>query len=146
MDVHFETSRCVTDEGKFIADDPSFWVPLMQYFFSESDFIKIHCWTGEEQVNDEIRHELTELTIKHDQYMTIYEGPLTEKIIDFLTQNPQDEDGQIKWFSIFLYKNGNYHFSSEHFGTEFHANDLNEEQFKFVKSVVPKDTNFSTWD
>ncbi|WP_378150963.1 hypothetical protein [Chungangia koreensis] len=146
MEVHFETRYCLSDNGKFIADDPSYWVPIMQYFFKQSDNIAIHCWTGEEKVNEEIRHEFTELSIKHDMYMTIYEGRLAEKIIDFLTKNPQDEDGQIKWFSIFLYLNNNCHFSSEHFGTEFHANNLNVEQFEYIKSILPKDTNFTTWD
>lgn len=142
MDVHFEIGPCITDHGKFVPDDPSYWVPLMQYFFTQSDFIEIHCWTEEEKVNEEILREFPELAFKHDMYMTIYEGRLTEEIIGFLTQKTFDEDGQIKWFSIFLFKNKKYHFSSEHFGTEFHANDLNEEQVNFIKSVMPKDMTF----
>lgn len=145
MKMHF-TIENWAQHGEFIADDISYWVPLMSYFFNESNSIEIHCWTEEEQVNAEIQQQLPELAIKQELYMTIYTGDLTEKIIGFLTQNPVREDGQLKWFSIFLSNHDSHLFSSEHYGTEFYAGNLNMEQIKFIKSVMPDDINLHIWE
>jgi len=141
MKMHF-----TVESWESIADDISYWVPLMNYFFNESNSIEIHCWTEEEQVNEEIQQELPELPVKKELYMSIYTGALTEEIIGFLTKNPFKENGRLKWFSIFLSSNDSHLFSSEHYGTEFYARNLNVEQIKFIKSVMPEDINLLIWE
>jgi hypothetical protein len=46
---------------------------------------------------------------------------------------------------FFLSKNATTIFHSEHWGMEFFAPNVNEKDIAFIKSVMPKETNFNQY-
>ena len=129
-------------DGFPMTDNYDYWIPLMECFLKGSDTIEIHSWYDEKQAIEEIIY-LSNLTeIPMEQKLTRYKGNLTPKIIDYILRNNITTNGRLKWFSIFLSKDGQSIFSSEHWGTEFFAHFVNKNDISFIKSVMPKDTNF----
>ena len=129
-------------DGFPMIDDFDYWIPLMEYFLKSSDTIEIHSWYDEKQVIDEIScfSNLTEIPTKHK--LTYYKGNLTPDIAEYILRNNVTNKGRLKWFSIFLSKDGHSIFNSEHWGTEFFAHSVNQNDISFIRSIMPRDTNF----
>lgn len=142
--LYFAVPTFSLDESDYfpMTDNYYYWIPLMEYFLKGSDTIEIHSWYDEKQAIEEIIYlsNLTEIPMK--QKLTRYKGNLTPKIIEYILRNNVTTNGRLKWFSIFLSKDGQSIFSSEHWGTEFFAHFVNINDISFIKSVMPKDTNF----
>lgn len=121
-----------------------YWVPLMNYFLAQSDNIEIHCWSEEEVVVEETKSILKgSFEIILENNLTIFKGNVAPDLVNHLLWcNNVNVEGKIKWFSIFLSKNATAIFSSEHWGTEFFATNVDEKDIAFIKSVMPKETNF----
>ncbi|SDO25728.1 hypothetical protein SAMN05518871_11358 [Psychrobacillus sp. OK028] len=127
-------------------EEIDYWVPLMNYFLSQSDTIEIHCWNEEEVVVEETKSMLKgsfEIIMKNN--ITIFKGKKALDVVKHLLSNNVNIEGKIKWFSIFLSKNSNTIFHSEHWGMEFFAPNVNEKDIAFIKSVVPTETNFNQY-
>ncbi|KQL33691.1 hypothetical protein [Psychrobacillus sp. FJAT-21963] len=125
-----------------MTDNYVYWIPLMEYFLKGSDTIEIHSWYDEKHVIEEIIYlsNLTEIPTEHK--LTCYKGKLNPIIVEHILRNNVTTNGRLKWFSIFLSKEGQSIFSSEHWGTEFFAHAVNKNDISFIKSIMPNDTNF----
>lgn len=145
--MHFEinTYSSDSDNGMHYAEDYSFWNPLIEHFLSKMDTFEIHCWEDEQAVVDEITRELNSVKCRKEGKVLIVKGELTDKTKNFLLTNSLNDDGQLKWFSVFLLRNGNILFSSEHYGTEFTGSGLNVEQKEFSIRTLPKDISILEW-
>ncbi|QHJ70962.1 hypothetical protein [Planococcus halotolerans] len=144
--MHFEiTTYSDSVSGMHYAEDYSFWNPLIEYFLSGMDAFEIHCWEDEQAVVDEIINELSSAECRKEGKVIIVKGELTDKAKNFLLANPLNDAGQLKWFSVFLHRNGNILFSSEHYGTEFTGSGLNVEQKEFVIRTLPEDISVLEW-
>ncbi len=78
--------------------------------------------------------------------MKVFTGKITEEFTFELIHNPFDEEGKIKWFSIFLMDEDKHVISAEHYGSEFAAECLTEEDIKYIRSVIPKDFLFHVYN
>ena len=119
-----------------------YWLPLMEYFLKGSDTIEIHSWNDEKQVIEEISCFSNLMEIPTEHKLTYYKGKLTPEIAEHILRNNVTDNGRLKWFSIFLSKDGKSIFDSGHWGTEFFAHSVNQNDISFIKSVMPTDTNF----
>ncbi|WP_238473772.1 hypothetical protein [Paenisporosarcina cavernae] len=129
-----------------IPEDISFWMPLMQYFINKSNMIEIHCWYEEKEVIKEAISLFDYPSNYPNNYQpTIFRGELTENRIHTLLNYFLTENKEIKWFSIFLKKDAKTTFHSEHWGTEFFAPNVSEDDIAFIKSMLPKDTDFNQY-
>lgn len=128
-------------------EDYEYWVPLMKYFIEKSDTIEIHCWNEEKEVIKETKALVQDdPELPEDMKLTIFRGILTYDISHHLLYDHIAETENIKWFSIFLSKGDTTMFHSEHWGTEFFAPNLSEEEIAYITSVMPKDTNFNQYE
>ncbi|WP_341202469.1 hypothetical protein [Planomicrobium okeanokoites] len=144
--MHFEiTTYSESDNGMHYAEDYSFWKRLIEHFLSGMDTFEIHCWEDEQAVVDEIIQQMKNVICRIEGKVLIVKGEMTDKAKNFLLSNPLNAAGQLKWFSVFLYCNGNILFSSEHYGTEFTGSGLNVEQKEFFISTLPEDISVLEW-
>jgi hypothetical protein len=128
-------------------ENQEYWVPLMKYFLEKSDTIDIHCWNEEKEVIKETKALFQEEPeLPEDMELTIFRGILTDDISHHLLYNYIVETENIKWFSIFLSKGDTTMFHSEHWGTEFFAPNLSDEEISYITLVMPKDTNFNQYE
>lgn len=120
-----------------------YWVHLMKHFLAQSDTIEIHCWNAETDTIGEMISSLNEFfLVTKEGELTIFKGNKTSSVTDYLLNNIENKDGELKWFSVFLKRNTGTFLSSEHWGTEFFAPNINEKDIAFIKSVMPPETNF----
>jgi len=125
-----------------MTDNYEYWIPLMGYFLKGSDNIEIHSWYDEKQVIEEISYFSNLKKIPTEHNLSYYKGNLIPEIVEHILRNNVTNNGRLKWFSIFLSKDGQSIFNSEHWGTEFFAHAINKNDISFIKSIMPKDTNF----
>ncbi|MCK1997930.1 hypothetical protein MPH47_11935 [Psychrobacillus psychrodurans] len=138
----FQLYFSVSDED----EKNDYWGPLMNYFLSQSDTIEIHCWNEEKEVVEEVKSMLkASFETVNENNLTIFKGNISLDVVNHLLSNNVNIEGKIKWFSIFLSKNATTIFHSEHWGMEFFAPNVNEKDIAFIKSVMPKETNFNQY-
>lgn len=130
------------DNGFPMTDNYEYWIPLMEYFLKGSDTIEIYSWYDEKQVIEEISYFFNLTKIPTEHKLSYYKGNLIPEIVEHILRNNVTNNGRLKWFSIFLSKDGQSIFNSEHWGTEFFAHTVNKNDISFLKSIMPKDTNF----
>ena len=130
------------NDGFSMTDNYEYWIQLMEYFMKGSDTIEIHSLYDEKQVIEEISYfsNLTKIPTEHK--LSYYKGNLIPEIVEHISRNNVTNNGRLKWFSIFLSKDGQSIFNSEHWGTAFFAHTVNKNDISFIKSIMPKDTNF----
>lgn len=128
-------------------ENMEFWIPLMEYFLKRADTIEIHCWNEEKEVIAEIETFLLgSFERKLDKNITIYKGPNIPDVSNYILRKALNNEGKIKWFSIFLSKEFENVFHSEHWGKEYFAPAVNEKDIEFIKEVMPQDTNYYQYD
>jgi hypothetical protein len=126
-----------------VCDKYDYWVSLMTHYLSRSDLLEIHCWNEEREVLEELASLLENPYEKViETNLTIFKMKTMPDVVNHLLTDNIGREGEIKWFSIFLSKNNKTIFHSEHWGTEFFAPDVNEEDIEFITSVMPEGTNF----
>ncbi|NLX77145.1 MAG: hypothetical protein GXZ01_07235 [Clostridiaceae bacterium] len=131
--------------GWLVPADYDFWEPLVTYFIRKCTHFRIDCWIGETTAIEraKVHGENLDLGVNN---MKAFTGEITDQFISELIHDPFDDEGKIKWFSIFLIKDDRILFSSEHYGSEFSASDLDEEDVEFVRSVMPVDFYLHVYD
>ena len=130
------------NDGFPITYDYDYWFPLIEYFLKGSDTIEIHSWYDEKQVIEEISYFGILRKYQTEHKLIYYKGNLIPEIAEYILRNNVTNKGRLKWFSIFLSKDGQSIFNSEHWGTEFFAHAVNQNDISFIRSIMPKDTNF----
>lgn len=144
--MHYElTSMADTPETFSYAEDYSFWIPMIEFFFAYADSFEIHCWKEESEKFKEIINELPNVESDNDGLLLIASGQLNEKAKKFILTRSLDIKGRQKWFSLFLEKQGEALFSSEHYGVELIGYKLNTEQIAFLEKVLPEDVRHFEW-
>lgn len=120
-----------------------YWVPLISYFIEQSNIIEIHCWNDEKDVIKETTLLFEDsFKIVNGRDITVIKASKTDYLSNHLLYENIKTNGKLKWFSIFLSKNETPLLHSEHWGTEFFAPNLSEEDIAYIKSVTPTDTDF----
>lgn len=142
--LHFTISEYFQGvDGYPVPEDYGYWVPLMKHFIERSDTVEIHCWNEEKEVIKEMNALVqSHPRLPKDVNLTIFHCSLTDEVAHHLLYEHIAETENIKWFSIFLSKGDITMFHSEHWGTEFFAPDLSQEDIAYIRSVMPKVTNF----
>lgn len=144
--MHYElTSMADTPETFSYAEDYSFWIPMIEYFFAYADSFEIHCWKEESAKFEDIVNELPNVKRDDDGQLLIANGQLNEKAKEFILTRSLDAKGRLKWFSVFLERQGESLFSSEHYGVELIGYELGVEQIPFLEKVLPKDVRMFEW-
>lgn len=144
--VHFEISRGrETKIGVLVPINYDFWEPLLSYFIKKCTNFRIDCWMDEKTAiaRAEVFEKIFDTEINNKK---VFKGKITEEFTFELIHNPFDEEGKIKWFSIFLMDADRYVFSAEHYGSEFTAEYLTEEEVEYIRSVMPKYFHFHVYD
>ncbi|WP_235832653.1 hypothetical protein [Acetivibrio mesophilus] len=122
-----------------------FWRILVEYFLEEADCIRIDCWNEEESIIDEISPLSNGIDKESNERMTIFTFLVNEKNVEHIIYNAFDEKRRLKWFSLFLQRDGEIFFSSEHYGKEFSITGITKDELKWVKGVVPRNFIFHTY-
>ena len=134
--VHFSTT---------LWEEFDFWRILVTNFLEDADSIRIDCWNEEQNIIIEIAHLSYDIDNATNEKMTILRFNKNEKVIEEIVDNAFNENRKLKWFSLFLERNGEIIFSSEHYGSEFSITGISKEELKWVRYVVPKSFNFHSW-
>lgn len=124
------------------ADGYGYWLPLMKNYLDICNGVEINCWNEEQKAINEIKLEFQHFMVDVKELETYFRGELTEQVKRFFLENYLDEYGRIKWFTILLKKNDKHYFNSEHWGTEFHAWEVEGKDVQFIKSVMPQEISF----
>jgi len=144
--VHFEISRGrKTKSGVLVPTNYDFWEPLLSYFIKKCTNFRIDCWKDEDTAiaRAEVFGNIFNTDIDN---MKVFTGKITEEFTFELIHKPFDEEGKIKWFSIFLMDEDKHVISAEHYGSEFAAECLTEEGIEYICSVIPKDFHFHVYN
>jgi len=144
--VHFERLKGrKTESGILVPTNYNFWEPLLMYFIKKCTHFRIDCWADEETAisRAEIFGEILDVGIDN---MKVFTGEITEEFIFELIYNPFDGEGKIKWFSIFLMAGDKYVFSAEHYGSEFSAECLTEDEIEYIRSIITEDFHFHVFE
>ncbi|WP_038290602.1 hypothetical protein [Acetivibrio straminisolvens] len=131
--------------NKLMWGEFDFWRILVEYFLDEADSIRIDCWNEEESIINKILSFSSSVDKESSERMTILTLPVNEKTVEQILYNAFDEKRRIKWFSLFLVRDGEVFFSSEHYGKEFSITGITKDELKWVKCVVPKNFIFHTY-
>lgn len=124
-----------------------YWVPLISYFLKQSTIIEIHCWNDEKDVIKETALLFKDsFKIVNGREVTVIKGSKTDNISNHLLYENLKTNGKLKWFSVFFINNNTPLFHSEHWGTEFFAPDLSEENIAYIKSITPAGTDFHQYN
>jgi len=87
-----------------------FWRILIEYFVEEADSIRIDCWNEEENIINEILPFSSSVDKESSKRMTILSLPVNEKTVEQILYNAFDEKKRVKWFSLFLQRDGEAFF------------------------------------
>lgn len=144
--LHFTISAYTKELDTFPIpenENYDYWVSLIRNFIKHSDTIEIHCWNDEEDVIKEMAILFNGSSkIITEGKITVIKGSLTDNVSNYLLNESIKTSGRLKWFSIFLSKNNTSVFQSEHWGTEFFAPCLSEEDIAYIKLLTPTGTSF----
>jgi hypothetical protein len=144
--VHFEILQGrKTKSGMLVPTNYDFWEPLLSHFIEKCTHFRIDCWLDEATAiaRAKIFGKILDTGVDN---LKVFTGEITEEFIFELIHNPFDDEGKIKWFSIFLIDADRYVFSVEHYGSEFTADCLTEEEVEYIRSIIPEDFNFHVYD
>jgi len=122
-----------------------FWRILVLNFLEDADSIRIDCWNSEEEVIKELLPLSKEVDRDSYKDMTIFTFDINENVVNEIIYNGFNKNKRLKWFSLFLQREGEIFFSSEHYGDELSMDNITREEVKWVKYVVPKSFSFHSW-
>jgi len=145
-----------------------YWKKLMLYFALRSTVFRVDCWSTEEKAISAVKPFASHVHMQNmegqelvlsaskelinslpgwtdsksanpsDSDMVLLSGEMTNQFVDALIYDCFDRCGQVRWFSVFFMDNGKIVFSAEHYGTEFHAADVDDHDIAFIRSVLPE--------
>jgi hypothetical protein len=124
-------------------EDYSYWNPLMKYFLDKADSVEFQCWNEEVETINELKSLFIQaLEIVLEENLTIFKGPVTPALSNYLLLNFLNERNELKWFTVNLGDGEKEVFHSGHWGTEFFASAVIEEDIAYIKGVTPVETGF----
>lgn len=146
--VHFEIINNLrnTSEGWLVPNNYDFWKPLVLRYIKYSDTLRIDCWNNDEYAINRILPYAKKIDRESNPNMTSVWLDTHFDVIDDIINNPFDNEQKIAWFSLFLEKDENCFFSSEHYGKEFSVLEVNKEEVEFLRTFITTDFCFHIWD
>lgn len=120
-----------------------YWYFLIEYFINSADFIELHIWNDEVETIEELslKTNLEKINLS-PMKMVCFQGDINKKIINFILQESLNQNGEIKWFSLFLKYNGNCFFESSHWGSEINIENPDKKEIKMIKNMMPQNAVF----
>ncbi|MEK5216469.1 MULTISPECIES: hypothetical protein [Bacillales] len=121
-----------------------YWFLLIDYYIKTANFIEFHVWNDEVETIEEL--SLKTNLEKIDLYpmkMVCFQGDINKNLINFISQESLNQNGDIKWFSLFLKCNGNCFFESSHWGSEINVENPDKNEIKMLKDMMPKNAVFN---
>lgn len=118
-----------------------YWIPAVVGILKDVDIIRIDCWNDNRYICDDIKSLAYKIDTTSYTNMTILWFEKTDDAVQSIIFNSEDTNGQLKWFSLFLYCNDKIMMSIEHHGQEFIVSSLEDEEINRMKNVLPEGTN-----
>ncbi|WP_409250607.1 hypothetical protein V1502_10520 [Bacillus sp. SCS-153A] len=126
---------------KPVNESYTYWSAIVKHFLVDSNTIEIHCWNEEKEIINEII-SLGKLEMVKEENETIFRGPKSRLLTEYLLNNCISKNGGLKWFTLNLEQMGLPLFHSGHWGTELVLTNITTEDIAFIKRVTPKATVF----
>lgn len=137
--LYFSNSRYrKTDNGLMIPDCYDFWESLASYLLMRCNKFRIDCYRNEDEAIASASMYSKPIASQVAN-MLIFEGDITEEFINEIISNPFDQDGKIKWFSLFLRNDNERVLSCEHYGSEFVTGWLEIEEQNYIRTIIPEE-------
>ncbi|EDL63492.1 hypothetical protein [Bacillus sp. SG-1] len=108
MNLYFLIPTYTEGDSTFpkpVSGDYKYWFSLISAFLKKSDTIEIHCWNEEIDTVEEIVSLKQGFKKINEENLTIFKGKVTSIIIKFILNNYCNKQGELKWFTLNLYKN-----------------------------------------
>lgn len=123
--------------------DYKYWFSLIEYFIKSADSIEFHLWNEEVETIKELslKTELKKHSLERLK-MVSFIGYINQKLINYILKESLNNNGELKWFSIFLKYKGHLIFESSHWGSEINIENPDENEINMIKSVLPKNATF----
>lgn len=120
-----------------------YWFFLVDYYIQSANFIEFHVWNEEVETIEELslKTDLEKISL-HPMKMVCFQGNINEKLINYISKESLSQQGEIKWFSLFLKYNGNCFFESSHWGSEINIENPDKNEIKMFKNMMPKNASF----
>lgn len=173
--AHFGITKFKEVSGVMVPLSYHHWKLLILYFALRSTAFRVDCWSTEIDAINSIKPFANRMDMQNnenqdlvlcisealigslpwtisenvnpgDSGKALLSGEITKKFINALINDCFDRYGRVKWFSIFFMDNGKIVFSAEHYGTEFHAADIDDNDIAFIRSILPGDAIFHIFD
>jgi hypothetical protein len=125
--VTFHFDRYRLSSGKPVIRDYIWWVALVGNIAHQADNFQIRCWPDEPDAiaTGQRFGTQSENTVSSE---LVYQGSITEDFIKHICSDGFDENGGLKWFTIFFKQGEQCLFRSELYGTEPYIFLKTEEQ------------------
>ncbi|WP_432351973.1 hypothetical protein [Sporosarcina sp. A2] len=115
----------------------------MEHFLAKSDVIDIYCWDEEIDTIEEIQSQfIGKIKIRKEEKLTIMTASNSSLLTEYLLKSHLNNRGELKWFTVNLYKDLASMFYASHWGTEFVVPHVTEKDIAFIVSVTPEETIF----
>lgn len=137
-----EMSVEYTDENANPVFDKEIWRKTTKYLIKRCRYVEFSCWHTDKESIEEIIRIMPNYDKKRELNQIDLKGEITEDVKELITENFFDEKGNIKWFYISLFVNeerGSQIFHSNHYGRNYIIDELDEEDIKYIKSIINED-------
>lgn len=114
--VFVQLQTISTNRKTGFAEDVSHWFTLWDLYTVNMDEVIIHCWEEEKKFIEELSPKAA--FIKNEGLITIFTLNLTEENRSFLREHSVDQNGGLKWFTMFFQKDGEQRLVVSHYGSE----------------------------
>lgn len=131
------TTESMSIDGKSsFATDTSFWTNLWDNYTNAFLDVVIHCWKEEEEVIDELRPKA--ISSINEGLVKIMTVNLNEENWAYFRNNSIDPKGGLKWFRMYLNKDGDERLEIGHYGAEIILYKVDKEEAEnFVTLFTP---------
>ena len=121
-------------DGSFVpyAKSYDFWKAMIQKVSRKATEFELRCWE-DEVAAIETGEKFGKRVDNFETKEIVYQGKLSKEFITEILNNYLTGDERFKWFSLFLKKDDEIIFFSEHYGTEIVIPHINDEEIDAVK-------------
>ena len=124
-----------TQNRSSVPKDVSYWEELWDTYTSDFASVEIHCWQEE-------LHHIEELTKKAahivDQGLVkVFTVTLNEENCSFLRNHSKDDNGGLKWFTLFFYKDDIQMLEIAQYGSEIVLYGVDKKEAAKFEELFP---------
>ncbi|SHJ20084.1 hypothetical protein [Lutispora thermophila] len=115
-----------------IFDNYEWWLDLAGKALDEAEEFEMRLWKDDLE-GIESGQRFGEKVPNYETKEVVFRGKITPQFKQEILTNYLAKKGHIKWFTLFLKKDNEYIFSSEHYGDETYVSAYTEEQVQAVQ-------------